>query len=79
MQKGPHIILEASCMNCSFARSGQYIERSESGYEISCAHPDYPAEAKQKRTSSTTPTECPMLIQAIQNAAANVLRTSRTK
>lgn len=77
MQIGPRIIIRASCLGCAHERSEGYACQGDSGQDVSCAHPDFPAGRRIGDTTWSTPEWCPLyatelvrLVERLQAQAA---------
>lgn len=75
-RNGPLIHVDSSCWDCTYEKSERFICQADSGWYISCAHPDYPASGMQNRTTHSTPMQCPLLLQALRSKAESILKAN---
>jgi len=61
-REGPRVRFAANCQGCVHCRSEYYVCQSDTGYSVSCAHPDTP---KSIGLGWKTPEWCSLLGAAI--------------
>lgn len=60
---GPLVTVKRSCNGCVHERSDYYACQGDSGFHVSCAHPDAPEPRRIGNSSWDTPAWCPELPQ----------------
>jgi hypothetical protein len=63
--EGPNVQFEASCFDCVYQRSDRYVCQGDSGFDVSCAHPEAPSDRSIGDTTWTTPSWCPLVAATI--------------
>lgn len=67
-REGPEVRVELRCFDCVYVSSERYVKHNDSGYNVSCNHPEI-GKRQIGDTSWTTPCWCPFLTEAMKQAA----------
>jgi len=61
VNEGPKVRVEASCSDCVHCRNDRYVCQGDSGFDVSCGHPDVKGDRRIGDTTWKTPAWCPFL------------------
>jgi len=70
-REGPQVRIDASCSGCTHERNESYAVQGDSGFNVSCAHPNNP-NRHIGDTTWRTPEWCPLLPISIEQLVRNL-------